>query len=164
MFFQSITELMTVDKDDLLALLSEYSDYVVHFNEDHDEGCNPVSLLEYANNDFEFANHNALSFVNDVDKMIDFVVLSKEEFLDSYSYLTEEEYNETLIDYNQYKGEVLADLMREAENLHLEEMNGKPIEGPVTSESIKTNVSKALKTLTKAEMIDFEDCCNAMAI
>ncbi len=34
-------------------------------------------------------------FITDVDKMRDFKELSKEEFLNSYSYLTEEEYNET---------------------------------------------------------------------
>ena len=34
-------------------------------------------------------------FITDVEKMRDFKELSKEEFLDSYSYLTEEEYNET---------------------------------------------------------------------
>jgi hypothetical protein len=34
-------------------------------------------------------------FLTDTEKMEDFVRLSKKEFLDSYSYLTEEEYNNT---------------------------------------------------------------------
>lgn len=34
-------------------------------------------------------------FINDGEKMRDFFTLTKEEFLDSYSYLTEEEYNVT---------------------------------------------------------------------
>ena len=34
-------------------------------------------------------------FVNDGEKMRDFFDLTKEEFLDSYSYLTEEEYDAT---------------------------------------------------------------------
>jgi len=34
-------------------------------------------------------------FIDDKDKMIDFKILSKEEFLNSYSYLTEKEYDDT---------------------------------------------------------------------
>lgn len=39
-----------------------------------------------------FANGN---FIDDEEKMRDFVSLTKEEFLSSYSYLTEEEYDNT---------------------------------------------------------------------
>lgn len=35
------------------------------------------------------------NFLTDTEKMADFVRLSKKEFLDSYSYLTEEEYDNT---------------------------------------------------------------------
>ena len=41
-----------------------------------------------------------LSFINDEEKMNDFHNLSKEQFLESYSYLSEEEYDSTFIDYN----------------------------------------------------------------
>ena len=34
-------------------------------------------------------------FIDDKEKMKDFIELTKEEFLESYSYLTEEEYDET---------------------------------------------------------------------
>lgn len=34
-------------------------------------------------------------FLDDHEKMIDFIILSKERFLESYSYLTEAEYNAT---------------------------------------------------------------------
>ena len=34
-------------------------------------------------------------FIDDEEKMYDFVRLTKEEFLSSYSYLTEDEYNNT---------------------------------------------------------------------
>lgn len=44
----------------------------------------------------EFKNTD---FINDKEKMRDFKILSKEEFLESYSYLTEEEYDNT---YNKY--------------------------------------------------------------
>ena len=36
-----------------------------------------------------------MSFINDCEKMYDFFVLTKEEFLESYSYLTEDEYEAT---------------------------------------------------------------------
>lgn len=36
------------------------------------------------------------NFINDRDKMQDFLALTKEEFLEFYPYLTEEEYDNTL--------------------------------------------------------------------
>ena len=48
-------------------------------------------------------NKNELSFADDVEKMRDFKELTKEEFLESYSYLTEEEYNATLEVVNSEK-------------------------------------------------------------
>lgn len=36
------------------------------------------------------------SFLNDTEKMVDFLILPKQEFLKSYSYITEEEYITTL--------------------------------------------------------------------
>lgn len=44
-----------------------------------------------------------MSFIDDKEKMNDFYKLSKEEFLNSYSYLTEEEYNETLMEIDAKK-------------------------------------------------------------
>lgn len=35
------------------------------------------------------------NFISDDEKMLDFINLSKDEFLQSYSYLTEEEYDAT---------------------------------------------------------------------
>ncbi len=40
-----------------------------------------------------------ISFIDDDEKYIDFLNLSKEEFLKMYSYVTEEEYNNTMIDW-----------------------------------------------------------------
>ena len=37
-----------------------------------------------------------MSFIDDKEKMIDFYAITKDEFLQSYSYLTEEEYDETM--------------------------------------------------------------------
>ena len=39
--------------------------------------------------------YNDADFIDDKEKMYDFVHLTKEEFLSSYSYLTEDEYNNT---------------------------------------------------------------------
>lgn len=39
--------------------------------------------------------YNNANFIGDEEKMYDFVRLTKEEFLLSYSYLTEEEYENT---------------------------------------------------------------------
>jgi hypothetical protein len=36
-----------------------------------------------------------MSFINEQEKMIDFFTITKDEFLNFYSYLTEEEYEET---------------------------------------------------------------------
>lgn len=41
------------------------------------------------------------SFLNDMDKMQDFLALTKEEFLQFYSYLTEEEYDITNKHYEE---------------------------------------------------------------
>lgn len=52
-------------------------------------------------NDFKKGN-----FVNDAEKMRDFHRLTKEEFLQSYSYLTEEEYDNTyklVIPHTKYR-------------------------------------------------------------
>lgn len=39
---------------------------------------------------------NLSHFADDEEKMVDFKILTKEEFLFSYSYLTEEEYDMTM--------------------------------------------------------------------
>lgn len=41
-----------------------------------------------------------LVFITDIPKMADFKILTKEEFLFSYSYLTEKEYETTRLYYN----------------------------------------------------------------
>ena len=40
------------------------------------------------------------SFTDDLEKMRDFYILSKSEFLESYSYLTEKEYDLTMKEIN----------------------------------------------------------------
>lgn len=48
-------------------------------------------------------NYKKLSFINDVEKMHDFFIQTKNEFLESYSYLTEKEYAATLQEVNYRK-------------------------------------------------------------
>lgn len=43
------------------------------------------------------------NFIDDKEKMLDFAVLSKDDFLEFYSYLTEDEYMNTLHIYNDLK-------------------------------------------------------------
>ncbi len=51
-------------------------------------------------NEFDCDHHNHSDFCDDKDKMIDFNELTKEDFLSSYSYITEEEYNLTRMKQN----------------------------------------------------------------
>ena len=54
-----------------------------------------------------FEYNPRLGFIDDVDKMRDVKTLTKEEFLESYSYLTEEEYDETKKYFDWLKKEVM---------------------------------------------------------
>ncbi len=54
------------------------------------------------------------TFIKDTEKMKDFLKLNKEDFLKSYSYLLEEEYDATVWEYikrtrNAYKRQILDD-------------------------------------------------------
>ena len=46
--------------------------------------------------EFKIKELECENFLRDTEKMLDFKLLSKEAFLKSYSYITEEEYNNTL--------------------------------------------------------------------
>tara|TARA_R110000765_G_scaffold226641_1_gene330575 strand:- start:465 stop:785 length:321 start_codon:yes stop_codon:yes gene_type:complete len=54
----------------------------------------------YTTNELECSTHAHSDFCDDKDKMVDFNELTKEEFLSSYSYTTEEEYNLTRMKQN----------------------------------------------------------------
>ena len=110
------------------------------------------------------------TFLTDVDKAYDFLKLSKEEFLESYSYLTEEEYK---IAYEEFASDVpysLAELMRDAENMLIEENTYFDNEDTnpykyanVTGEQLKDRVySYAHSHLSKEEMEEFQSACENM--
>ena len=51
--FETIGQMVEeLDKDELLDFLVGYNKYIVHYYEDHDYPCQPVSMLEYFNNDY----------------------------------------------------------------------------------------------------------------
>lgn len=90
------------------SAVSEYSDeefyeffidlYKIHkqFNDDVEVTTSEVdSWISACLNEIEDKMMEDLSFHNDEEKMRDFLELSKEEFLSSYSYLTEKEYEAT---------------------------------------------------------------------
>ena len=62
-------------------------DYAVSYIEDSVLKQNYVQGLD---------DNRSSDFLDDIEKMSDFVVLSKEQFLESYSYLTEKEYDDTV--------------------------------------------------------------------
>lgn len=111
------------------------------------------------------------TFETDLEKMVDLLeaVMSEDnasaydEFLRSYSYLTENELDNTVKLIN---AEVLADLYRQAENYYIEELNGRPTGLAITSDTAKSTIVKYVYDsglVSKAEQKEFEELCEAMA-
>ena len=108
------------------------------------------------------------TFLTDVDKAYDFLELSKEEFLESYSYLTGEEYE---VAYREFVSDIpysLAELMRDAENMLIEENTYFDNRNPysyanITGEQLKDRVYEyAQAHLSKEEMQEFQEICADM--
>lgn len=57
--------------------------------------------LESKRKELEMSDNISHSFINDREKINDFFILSKEEFLSSYSYLSDKDYEDTLEDVNK---------------------------------------------------------------
>lgn len=57
------------------------------------------------------------SFIHDEEKMVDFFSLTKEEFLQSYSYITEGEYYLTKVDVDKIKSDIAEYIYNEFENV-----------------------------------------------
>lgn len=111
------------------------------------------------------------TFEDDLEKMVDLLeaIMSEDnasaydEFLRTYSYITENELNDTveLIDVN-----VLANLYRLAENYYIEELNDRPTGLAITSDTAKSTIVKYVYDsglVSKAEQKEFEELCEAMA-
>lgn len=118
-----------------------------------------TQIIDLVNNWQDSQGH---VFIHDLDKMYDFFRMSKDAFLESYSYLTKFDYYKTL---DMITPEVLADLMREAENLHIEDMNGRPYTWNVNGEQLKTVISDYANThLSVGGYADFIELCDSMGI
>ena len=110
------------------------------------------------------------TFLTDVDKAYDFLQLTKSEFLQSYSYLTEQEYDETNAEFLSDKTGNLAELMRDAENMLIEENtyfdneDTNPYKGAtITGEQLKAAVyCYTVEHLNKQEQQEFQEICEDM--
>lgn len=105
------------------------------------------------------------TFIDDIEKMSNLLQAIIENnisgFLNSYSYLTIEDVNETIKEIN---AESLADLYRQAENYYIDELNGRETGLSITSEQAKTSViGFVYSKLSKEGQKDFEDDCYNMA-
>lgn len=88
-------------------------------------------------------------FTTDYEKMIDFLQLDKSRFLESYSYLTEEEYDLTVKEFNRDTVGCLVYLFRRSEQLMLQETDRDITNDKV----IITNASE--EHLSESELCDF---------
>lgn len=66
---------------------------------EHDENGFYTSCIECGSS-FDIDFYIADTFITDAEKMADFKILSMEEFLNSYSYITEDEYEATRLYLN----------------------------------------------------------------
>lgn len=112
---------------------------------------------------------NGILFIDKLDVMADFLALTKDEFLRLYEFTTEYyeiDYDVTEKAFLSDKVGELASLMRQAENLYQDELNGRDTTYcDYTSEDIKTTIEEYAKNnLTKEEYEEYIDCCNAMGI
>ena len=112
------------------------------------------------------------NFLNDMDKMYDFLDsdISKKEFLKSYNYLTAEEYNKTVSDFYADLTTNLAYLLRDSENMLIEENTyfdneeTNPYKGfSVTGEQLKTRVWQYMdENLTQEEIEEVREIADGM--
>ena len=114
------------------------------------------------------------SFLYDLDKMYDLLTLSKKEFLKSYLYVSEGEYDRTLdlilpinekAEDNDDKITELGNLLRRAENLYIEELNGRETEWNVLGSELKEAIYDFARKNYSEEQQDIFNCyCDDMAI
>lgn len=114
------------------------------------------------------------TFEYDTEKLFDLLHLSKEDFLQSYTYIHEVDYEQTLnmFKVNDHKTEEeneevidnLACLLRGAENMYIEELNGRDTGLNVTGSQFKEVLfDYVAKTLNSKQKELFEELCYDMA-
>ena len=105
-----------------------------------------------------------MDFYNDLDKMYGFLTMDKGEFLHSFD-STEQDYEDTVKYLQNDMSSELADLMRRAENLHIEDLNGREYDWKVNGEQLKEAVdSYAQKHLTTSEYDEYVEICESMGV
>ncbi len=114
------------------------------------------------------------SFISDIDKMYDLLTITKEEFLQCYLYMTEAEYDLTMAEImpvgknaedNEEQVDNMANLLRRAENLYIEEINGRPTDWNVLGSQLKEAIYDFVRANYSKEQNDlFNDYCDDLAI
>lgn len=103
-----------------------------------------------------------MDFLNDLDKMYDFMTMNRDEFLKSYPYLTTYDYYKT---YSMITPEVLADLMRDAENVYIENLNDRDTGLVITGAQFKEAISDyAQDILSFDEYREYIEICESMGV
>ena len=113
-------------------------------------------------------------FLYDLDKMYDLLTLTKKEFLKSYIYMSESDYDCTLsaikpvndlLPDNDEQLDNLAEMCRRAENLYIEEINDRPTEWNVLGSQLKEAIYDFVRAnYTEAQQELFNEYCNDLAI
>lgn len=131
-----------------------------------------ITNIDETNYDInEIVGHD---FLDDLDKVYDLLIISKEEFLQSYSYMTEQEYDWTLasikpitdeVEGNEDQIDTLANLCRRAENLYIEEINDRPTSWNVLGSQLKEAIYDFARNNFSEEQQDlFNEYCTELAV
>lgn len=112
----------------------------------------------------------AETFIDDLEKMTDLLSLvvqhgweqGFERFFEAYSYLTPNEIDDTAA---LISPESLADLLRQAENVYIEELNGRETGLAITSEQAKSAIIDFIyKYMPEHDQRIFEHAVESMGV
>lgn len=135
-----------------------------------------INMAQWADISEEEWNNGELytDFLDDLDKVYDLLTISKEEFLDSYLCLTEKEYDLTLdkiqprtrsAEDDEDIIDNMSNLCRRAENLYIEEINGRDTEWGVLGSQLKVAIcTYVMHNYSEAQQNLFNDYCYNMGI
>ena len=135
-----------------------------------------INMAQWADISEQEWNNGELytDFLDDLDKVYDLLIISKEEFLNSYSYLTEKEYDLTLDKIKPRTRSAeddediinnMSNLCRRAENLYIEEINGRDTEWNVLGSQLKDAIyTYVIDNYSPKQQELFNDYCYNMGI
>ena len=175
-------------KEEIIATLDSIKESIenecisygeIHYLQTHQQEVldyGDIMMAQWADISEEEWNRRELytDFLDDLDKVYDLLIISKEEFLNSYSYLTEKEYDLTLDKIKPYTRSAeddeevidnMANLCRRAENLYIEELNDRETEWKVLGSQLKDAIyTYVMHNYSEAQQNLFNDYCYNMAI